>query len=363
MLVKETEVDKWARTPIYTEMFSQYKGVVDDVQRILKERNEPVLLTGGDANEAVLYLREEEELLVVKPMPGSQRTSEAATQISQPPSPIMISNPLSQRKNIRGTSKLQKDATPPSLSYPPPATPPPATPLPATPPPATPPPVAIKQDPSVITDDMAVSADDLDDEESSEGETENANPQRLSAKGKSVLRPRTTTFLVEPSSPLAGFGSPNIVDEDEDMADLDLIFDDIKPNNKRYADSDSDDPTATPAERLKKRYRAIQAQPRFSESRSETPALDSKIDWPKLRAGTGKPPIEVGHMPPTTSTRPGGAWACSVPGCRYKILGGDSASGRTLIEEHYKVHSQAMQDAMEIIGLETKTARGIYHVE
>jgi len=333
MLVKAEEVDNWARTPIHTEMFTQHKDTVGEIQRILRVRSEQGISTAQDTGaDQLASIEDGEHVIRVKTEP--KVTSAASTEPpSQSATPIMISNPITQRQNLRGYTKSQKMVT-------------------------SPPPVALKREPSLPIEDTTEDAE----EESSESEPEDVKPVRRSSKGKSVLRPRTSTIPLEVPSPLAGRSSTTKVDEDDEMMDFELD-EDTKPSNKRHAASDDDDHLATPAERLKKRYRAIHAQPRRSQSRSETPSLDPKLEWPALRPGTGKSPIEMGYMPPTSSPRPGGPWTCSVPNCKYKLLEGDSVSGRALIEAHYESHARVMQDAMEIIGVETHAARGMYHVE
>ncbi|KAF8433839.1 hypothetical protein BGX38DRAFT_1275951 [Terfezia claveryi] len=328
MLVKAEEVDNWARTPIHTEMFTQHQDTVSEIQRILRARSEQGMSTAQDTSI-------EDGEHVIRVMTESKVTSEASTEPpSQPTTPIMISNPITQRQNLRGNTRSQK-VVPPS------------------------PPAALKQEPSLPIEDTT---EDVEEGESSESELEDVKPIRRSAKGKSVLRPRTSTIPLEAPTPVTSRSSTTKIDEDDEMMDFELD-EDRKPSNKRPAVSDDNDLLATPAERLKKRYRAIHAQPRRSQSRSETPSLDTKIEWPALRPGTGKSPIEMGYMPPTSSSRPGGSWMCSVPNCKYKLLEGDSVSGRALIEAHYESHARVMQDAMEIIGVETQAARGIYHVD
>lgn len=318
MLVKEDEVDNWARTPLHTEMFTQYKGAVSEIKQLLKLRIE----LSGNSAVANISTPPAEDLHTITVDPRQTSTSQSTA-------PIMISNPISQRRNLRRKLKPQKASIPP---FAPPS------------------------------DDTM---DDVEESSSSESELEEQIPQnRRSAKGKSILRPKTSTIIPERCSARA----LTRIDNDDDMPDLDLYSDSDETNKhtrKRSAattdpDMDSDDPITTPAERLKKRYRAIHAQPR---PRSETPVPDPTIDWPPFLHGTGKPPIDIGHMPLTTSSRPGGAWICSVPNCKYRLLDGDSANGRTLIEAHYKSHAQVMQDAVEIIGMEKQAARGIYHVE
>ncbi|RPB25846.1 hypothetical protein L211DRAFT_847623 [Terfezia boudieri ATCC MYA-4762] len=334
MLVKAEEVDNWARTPIHTEMFTQHKDTVSEIQRLLRARSEQGMSTAQDADANQLAsIQDEEHVIRVKS--ESKVISEASTELpSQSTTPIMISNPITQRQNLRLYTRSQK-VVPPS------------------------PPAALKREPSLPIEDTT---EDAEEEESSESEPEDVKPIRRSAKGKSVLRPRTSTIPLEAPTPLASCSPTTKFDEDDEMMDFKLE-EDTKPSNKRPALSDDNDPLATPAERLKKRYRAIHAQPRRSQSRSETPSIDTKLEWPALRPGTGKSPIEMGYMPPTSSCRPGGPWMCSVPNCKYKLLEGDSVAGRALIEAHYESHARVMQDAMEIIGVETQAARGIYHVE
>ena len=325
MLVKEDEVDNWARTPLHTEIFTQYKGAVTEIKQLLKLRNKPT----GNSVVTNISTPPAEDLNTIIVNPRHIPTDQSST------TPIMISNPISQPRNLRRKHKPRTVSSPPTPPFPPPS-----------------------------DDTMG----DAEESSSSESELEEQNPQnRRSTKGKSVLRPKTSTTLPERSSPLSARALTRI-DNDEDMPDLDLFPDSDETNKhtrKRTAATtdhglDSDDPITTPAERLKKRYRAIHAQPR---PRSETPIPDLPTDWPPFLHGTGKPPIDIGHMPPTTSSRPGGAWVCSVPNCRYRLLDGDSADGRTLIEAHYESHARVMQDAMEIIGMEKQAARGIYHVE
>lgn len=336
MLVKAEEVDNWARTPMHTEMFTQHKDTVAEVRRILQARSEQAISTTQEAAvDDLAAIGDGEHVIRVKT--EAKVTSEGFTQPPyQSTSPIMISNPITKRQDLRKT-KSQKVVTP-SL-----------------------PSAAVTPEPSHANEDTAT-IEDAEDEESSESELEDVKPVRRSAKGKSVLRPRTSTIPLEVPSPLADRSSTTKIDEDEEMMDFQLD-EDIKRGNKRPAVTDDDDLLATPGERLKKRYRAIHAQPRRSQSRSETPNLDPKLEWPALRPGTGKSPIEIGHMPPTSSVRPGGSWTCSVPSCKYTLLEGDSVFGRALIEAHYESHARVMQDAMEIIGVETQAARGIYHVE
>ncbi|KAF8425083.1 hypothetical protein EV426DRAFT_596295 [Tirmania nivea] len=335
MLVKAEEVDSWARTPIHTEMFTQHKDTVGEIQRLLRARSEQGMSAAQDAGkEELTSIEDAEHVIRVKTV-----ISDAPTQpTSQSTTTIMISNPITQRQYLRGSTKSQKVITPsPSAT--------------------------MKREPSPLIEDTTAT-EDAEEEESSESEPEDVKPVRHSAKGKSVLRPRTSTIPLEVPSPLASHSSTTKIDEDEEIMDFELD-DAIKPSNKRPADNDDDDDDllATPAERLKKRYRAIHAQPRRSQSRSETPSLDPKLEWPPLRPGTGKPPIEMGYVPPTSSSRLGGPWICSVPSCKYKLLEGDSVSGRALIEAHYESHARAMQDAVEVIGVETQAARGIYHVD
>ena len=331
MLVKPEEVENWARTPIHAEMFTQYEDTVGKIQRILTARTEQGMSSAQDADAYQLALIEDGEH-IIRVKTESKLTSEASTQPqSQPTTQIMISNPITQRHNLRGCTKSEKVGNPSHST-------------------------TLKRELSAPIEDKTAMT-----EESSESEPEDVKPLRRSAKGKSVLRPRTSTIPLEVPSPLAGHSFTNI-DEDEEMVDFELD-EGTKASNKRPAVSDDDGILATPAERLQKRYRAIQAQPRRSQSRSETPSLDPKLEWPALRPGTGKSPIEMGYMPPTTGSRPGGLWTCSVPNCKYKLLEGDSVAGRALIEEHYESHARVMQDAMEIIGVETQAARGIYHVE
>lgn len=322
MLVKEDEVDNWARTPLHTEIFTRYKSTVTEIKQLLELRN------GQNSIVANISTPPAEDLNTIIVNPHHNPTDQSTA-------PIMISNPISQRRNLRRKPKVQAASTPPTPPFPPPS------------------------------DDTM---DDAEESSSSESEPEEQNPQnRRSTKGKSVLRPKTSTIIPERSSPLSARALTR-TDNGEDMPDLDLFPDSDETNKharKRTAATtdlgiDSDDPVTTPAERLKKRYRAIHAQPR---PRSETPVPDPAVDWPPFLNGTGKPPIDIGHMPPTTSSRPGGAWMCSVPNCEYRLLDADSADGRTLIEAHYGTHARVMQDAMEIIGMEKQAARGIYHVE
>jgi len=335
MLVKAEEVGYWARTPIYTEMFTQHKDTVAEIQRTLLARSEQSMPATQDAStDGLASIEGGEHVIRVKT--EAKVASETSPQpSSQSAAPIMISNPIMQRQNLRGSTKAQKIVT---------------LPLPA----------ALNKEPLPSTDDSSAMTEGAEEESFSESEPEDVEPVRRSAKGKSVLRPRTSTIPLEVPSPLAGRSSTTKIEENEEMMDFELD-EDTKPSNKRPADED--DVLATPAERLKKRYRAIHAQPRRSQSLSETPSLDPKLEWPALLPGTGKSPIEIGHMPPTSSSRPGGAWVCSVPNCKYKLLEGDSVSGRALIEAHYESHARVMQNAMDIIGIETQAARGIYHVE
>src|SRR5438128_2084054 len=102
MLVKAEEVDNWARTPIHTEMFTQYKDTVGEIQRILRARSEQGMSTAQDADADQLASIEAGEH-VIRVKRESKVTSEPSTQLpSQSTNPIMISNPIMQRQNLHG---------------------------------------------------------------------------------------------------------------------------------------------------------------------------------------------------------------------------------------------------------------------
>ncbi|KAF8460480.1 hypothetical protein BDZ91DRAFT_738975 [Kalaharituber pfeilii] len=193
------------------------------------------------------------------------------------------------------------------------------------------------------------------EEEESEVEQEDVKSTR-SSKGKSVLRPRASDIPVEVPSPLTGH-SDGKVDEDEEMVDCDYEDDMIIPSKSRIKREAEEE--GSTAERLTKRYRSLHAQARTSQS----PSVESRKTWPELRPGTGKPPIKVGHLPPTSSDRPGGVWICSVPNCKLKIFEADTLVGRRQVEAHYESHGRVMQDALDLIGSETQATRGMYHVD
>lgn len=74
-------------------------------------------------------------------------------------------------------------------------------------------------------------------------------------------------------------------------------------------------------------------------------------DWPQLRPGRGRPPIEYVKLPDTT-TRPGGVWTCPEDGCNRRVLDADYIPGKLEIERHWAMHGQKMQEMLNIVGYE-----------
>ncbi|KAI5811112.1 hypothetical protein DFH27DRAFT_531474 [Peziza echinospora] len=203
--------------------------------------------------------------------------------------------------------------------------------------------------PDTMEEGLTAEEDDVDEESESESESETAEKPK-SSKGKSVLRPRASIIPLEPSSPLQGRG-PTLDDlEDEEMPDM-VLEDEPESSNATTSKRGAEEDTNT-AERLTKRMRSLQAQ-------SSASLPDIQIDSPP----TGKPPIKIGKMPPTTSNRPGGLWMCSLDGCKHKVYKADTPEGILQVEQHYESHSLKMKDAMDTVARETENARGIYAVD
>ncbi|KAL9079567.1 MAG: hypothetical protein Q9157_001564 [Trypethelium eluteriae] len=101
-------------------------------------------------------------------------------------------------------------------------------------------------------------------------------------------------------------------------------------------------------------------QASFEANKSAALPLRWKSD-PLAGGGPTRPPFTIvtEQRPSMIAQGPGDVWTCTYDGCLRKVYGASKEPGKSLIEEHLKVHSEEGEERVELVKKEGELAAGL----
>ena len=181
---------------------------------------------------------------------------------------------------------------------------------------------------------------------------------RGKGKGKSVLRPKTATSILQ-----RGFS------DDEEASESPMPL--YKRKNTEVLERQ-------PAKRVLRNNPA----PGFDEDEAiDMPFDDDDVEmlgvnqvanesaalplrWkndPQAEGGSTRPPFAIvtEQMPSAIPQGPGDVWTCAYDGCLRKVYGASKEPGKGLVQEHLQIHSEEAEERVGLVKKEGELAPGL----